>query len=96
MDILQEKPARALTEILKSQNGYEDEEIYPSKLSSKISSTYSHTIHIITYLEKEGYLRKQKVGRKQQLELTQPGEDIAKQLQSIRSDIERLEGGEAA
>lgn len=66
-------------------------ETYPSKISQKIDSTYSHTINIISELEDHGIVETHKEGRKRLVKLTEKGEryaDILQELIDIDGDNE--------
>lgn len=72
---IKEKPVMALLVIHDS-----DSEIYPSKVSKAIDSTYSHTVKIISKMEKHGILETEKEGRKRLLKLTDLGVSYAEVL----------------
>ncbi len=49
-------------------------EVYPSKVSKRIDSTYAHTVNIIDRMEEHGIVESQKEGRKRLLTITARGE----------------------
>jgi len=72
---IKEKPALALLAIHKSYS-----EIYPSKVSKRIDSTYAHTVNIVSKMEENGILKSEKRGRKRILTLTDRGEAYSNAL----------------
>jgi len=75
---VKEKPVMTVLAIHSAQS-----EIYPSKVSQKIDSTYSHTINIISELEDSGLVRTSKEGRKRLVMLTDKGEEYAEVLERL-------------
>lgn len=69
---LKEKPVMALVTIRRAR-----EEIYCSKISKEIDTTYAHTVKIISRLEEEGLIQSKKEGRKKILKLTQNGKKFS-------------------
>lgn len=65
---LKEKPVMALVTIRRAR-----EEIYCSKISKEIDTTYAHTVKIVSRMEDEGLIESQKNGRKKILKLTSDG-----------------------
>lgn len=66
---------------------YKHRNAFGNKVSMETKITFSHTSHILSDLEKIGYIRKSiKTGRRRYLSLTKKGNEIAKRL----SEIERL------
>ena len=66
-------------------------EIYPSKVSKQIDSTYSHTVNILSKMEENEIVETQKEGRKRILSLTSRGEayaDILTELMEIDGSSE--------
>lgn len=69
---LKEKPVMALVTIRRAR-----EEIYCSKISKEIDTTYAHTVKIVSRMEEEGLINSQKDGRKKILELTSNGKEFS-------------------
>jgi len=83
---VKEKPVMAVLAIQKSHS-----EIYPSKVSKQIDSTYSHTVNILSKMEENEIVETQKEGRKRILSLTSRGEayaDILTELMEIDGSSE--------
>ncbi|WEL19075.1 winged helix-turn-helix domain-containing protein [Candidatus Nanohalococcus occultus] len=72
---VKEKPVMALLVIYEAES-----EIYPSKVSKAIDSTYSHTVKIISKMEEQGIVETEKQGRKRLLKLTELGNSYAEIL----------------
>lgn len=81
---IKEKPVMALLVVYDA-----DGEIYPSKVSKAIDSTYSHTVKIISKMESHGIVETEKEGRKRLLKLTDLGNSYAEILLKLVD----LEGG---
>lgn len=79
---IKEKPSKALVTIRRNQTG----EIYGSMVSTKIDTTYAHTVKILAQLEDHGLIRTEKKGRKKLLELTEKGDEYAEKLQPFIGD----------
>jgi DNA-binding MarR family transcriptional regulator len=69
---VKEKPVLALLAI---QSTYSD--VYPSKISKRIDSTYAHTVNIISKMESNQLVESRKEGRKRILTLTNRGNEYA-------------------
>jgi predicted transcriptional regulator len=82
---IKEKPVMTVLSIHKSRS-----ETYPSKISQKIDSTYSHTINIISELEENGIVETKKEGRKRLVKLTDKGKEYAEILEKL---VDMEEGG---
>jgi predicted transcriptional regulator len=77
-----EKPAMMLVTLLNSQ-----QEQYASSLAKVVDCTYSHIVKILNEMQKAELITFQKEGRLKVLKLTKKGEDIAKQIDSIRNSL---------
>lgn len=86
---LNRKPAETLVLINNC-----DQEIFNSKISRSIDTTYSHTVEIVQTLEKEGLIRTEKVGRKKVSKLTEEGEECAEALEDFLEVLESRDGKE--
>ncbi|MEF8880501.1 MAG: winged helix DNA-binding protein [Candidatus Nanohaloarchaea archaeon] len=58
-------------------------ESYASAISKKTDCTYSHTVRIIQKLEDASLVDSNMKGRKKELELTDKGQELAKQFSEI-------------
>ena len=77
---INEKPVKILVNI---NNEFTDN--YASELSSEVDATYSHTVRILHKLEDYNLVESKKDGRKKVVELTNEGEEIAKQCGGLLS-----------
>ena len=75
-----EKPAMMLVELKNASSN-----IYASVLAKQIDCTYSHVVKILQEMQKAELINFRKEGRLKLLELTQKGEDIAGNIDSIRT-----------
>lgn len=75
-----EKPAMMLVE-LKNANA----NVYASVLAKQIDCTYSHVVKILQEMQKAELIRFKKEGRLKLLELTKKGNDIAGNIESIKT-----------
>lgn len=75
---LNEKPVRALIALLESP-----EEMYCSKISKEIDTTYAHTIKILSRLEEQDIIHTEKEGRRKYIRLTSQGEQHAEKFQEL-------------
>ncbi len=75
-----EKPAMMLVE-LKNANS----NIYASVLAKQIDCTYSHVVKILQEMQKAELINFKKEGRLKLLELTKKGQEIAGNIESIRT-----------
>jgi len=75
-----EKPAMMLVELKNASSN-----IYASVLAKQIDCTYSHVVKILQEMQKAELINFRKEGRLKLLELTQKGEDIAGNIESIRT-----------
>jgi DNA-binding MarR family transcriptional regulator len=80
---LKEKPVMALVTIRRSRD-----DIYCSKISKKIDTTYAHTVKVVSRMEDEGLVESKKDGRKKILELTSTGQEFADQFIEIIEEFE--------
>jgi len=60
-------------------------EIYASSLAKQIDCTYSHVVKILQAMEQSGLINFDKQGRLKLLSLTKKGNDIADNIDRIRS-----------
>lgn len=77
-----EKPAMMLVE-LKNANS----QVYASVLAKQIDCTYSHVVKILQEMEKSNLINFKKVGRLKLLELTKKGYEIARNIESIKTQL---------
>ena len=77
---LKEKPVMALVTIRRERG-----EIYCSRISKKIDTTYAHTVKTISRMEEEGFIKSKKDGRKKLLELTDKGEKFSDHFLNLLS-----------
>jgi len=75
-----EKPAMMLVELKNAKS-----EVYASALAKNIDCTYSHVVKILQEMQKEGLVNFDKQGRLKLLTLTKKGNDVASQIDSIRT-----------
>lgn len=75
-----EKPAMMLVE-LKNANS----QVYASVLAKQIDCTYSHVVKILQEMQKANLINFKKVGRLKLLELTKKGQEIARNIESIKT-----------
>jgi predicted transcriptional regulator len=80
---LNEKPVRAMIVLRQSA-----EDMYSTKISQKIDTTYAHTVKIISRLEDKGLVRKEKQGRRKYISLTAEGERHAEKFQELLKTID--------
>tara|TARA_Y100000310_G_scaffold250378_1_gene256574 strand:+ start:197 stop:499 length:303 start_codon:yes stop_codon:yes gene_type:complete len=77
-----EKPAMMLVE-LKNANS----QIYASVLAKQIDCTYSHVVKILQEMQKADLIRFKKEGRLKLLELTGKGQEIAANIENIKTRL---------
>ncbi len=75
-----EKPAMMLVE-LKNANA----SVYASVLAKQIDCTYSHVVKILQEMQKADLINFKKEGRLKLLELTKKGNEIASNIESIKT-----------
>ena len=75
-----EKPAMMLVELKNA-----DANVYASVLAKQIDCTYSHVVKILQEMQKSDLIRFKKEGRLKLLELTKRGQEIASNIESIRT-----------
>lgn len=86
--LIQEKPSAILVEVLKLNQRMSKEEPYAQNISNRVDTTYSHAVKTLGKLEAERLIeREEKSGRKRMVRLTDKGEEVARQLQEIRSTL---------
>ena len=59
--------------------------IYASSLAKQIDCTYSHVVKILQEMEKAGLINFEKQGRLKLLSLTKKGQDVAENIEKIRT-----------
>ncbi|MBT4605011.1 winged helix-turn-helix transcriptional regulator [archaeon] len=77
-----EKPAMMLVE-LKNANS----QIYASVLAKQIDCTYSHVVKILQEMQKADLIKFKKEGRLKLLELTGKGQEIATNIENIKTRL---------
>jgi len=75
-----EKPAMMLVE-LKNANS----QVYASVLAKQIDCTYSHVVKILQEMQRASLIIFKKEGRLKLLELTKKGQEIAGNIESIKT-----------
>lgn len=75
-----EKPAMMLITLLNRTS-----DIYASSLAKVVDCTYSHVVKILQEMNKAGLINFEKQGRLKILTLTKKGEEVAKNIDSIRN-----------
>ena len=78
---LREKPVKMLVKLSKKPN----KEKYFSIIAKEVDCTYSHTVRTIQDLERKGLLTLNKRGRKNIIELTKLGKDLAECFDRVLS-----------
>lgn len=89
-----EKPCQFLLQVLRKNQAFSDEEAYASKISKEIDGTYAHVVKISQKFEKAGLITREKDGRKELLELTEAGQEIAEAVSNLYQTLE--EEGESS
>lgn len=77
-----EKPAMMLVELKNASNN-----VYASVLAKQIDCTYSHVVKILQEMQKADLINFKKEGRLKLLELTKKGEDIASNIETIKTRL---------
>ncbi|MDY6777365.1 MAG: winged helix DNA-binding protein [Candidatus Nanohaloarchaea archaeon] len=77
------KPARILVGIRRGK-----ESKYASVLSREANCTYSHTVKILNKFEDHGLIDFRKEGRKKLVKLTEEGQALARDVESLIDSIE--------
>lgn len=62
-------------------------EVYASSLAKQIDCTYSHVVKILQQMEKAGLVNFNKTGRLKLLSLTKKGEEVAANIDKIRTQL---------
>lgn len=75
---INEKPVKTLITLRQKH-----EEMYCSKISREIDTTYAHTVRILSRLEEEDLIKTRKKGRKKFIKLTAEGEKYAEKFQEL-------------
>lgn len=78
--MFREKPAMMLVELRNSKS-----EIYASSLAKIIDCTYSHVVKILQEMQRAGLINFEKQGRLKLLTLTKKGQDVAENIDKIKS-----------
>lgn len=78
--LFREKPAMMLVELMNAKG-----ELYASSLAKKIDCTYSHVVKVLQEMETAGLINFDKQGRLKLLTLTKAGNDVAENIEKIRS-----------
>lgn len=89
--LLHEKPAGIILKLRESKVKY------ASKLSKEVDCTYTHTLKILSELERHGLVEFSKEGRIKEVRLTETGEDVAHELEGLIRQLEKIgvsDGGE--
>lgn len=74
---INEKPVKALITLRRNR------EMYCSKISREVDTTYAHTVRILSRLEEESLIETRKEGRKKFIKLTSEGEKYAEKFQQL-------------
>ncbi len=77
-----EKPAMMLVELKNASNS-----VYASVLAKQIDCTYSHVVKILQEMQKADLINFKKEGRLKLLELTKKGEEIACNIETIKTRL---------
>ncbi|HLD00734.1 MAG TPA: winged helix DNA-binding protein [Candidatus Nanoarchaeia archaeon] len=77
-----EKPAMMLVELKNADSG-----VYASVLAKQIDCTYSHVVKILQEMQKADLINFKKEGRLKLLELTKKGNEIASNIESIKTKL---------
>ena len=77
---LRQKPMELL---LCLTNGYFNEEKYPSSLAKDSRCTYSHTVHLLQKMERQGLIKFERKGRLKLIKLTEKGEKVAELIREL-------------
>jgi len=81
---LQDKPARILLEMGKSDR------TYPADISKALAATYSHIVRVIQKLEEFGLVESEKEGRTKYIKLTELGQQVAHHLQGLEMALKNV------
>lgn len=84
--IFQEKPTKLLIVLKESEN-----KMFQTELSKKINATFAHTLRILDLMEKMGFIKSEKNGKKRFISLTELGAEVAKEVDTIRRLMEMAE-----
>ncbi|MBI4152845.1 winged helix DNA-binding protein [Candidatus Woesearchaeota archaeon] len=77
-----EKPAMMLVELKNASS-----DVYASVLAKQIDCTYSHVVKILQEMQKADLINFKKEGRLKLLELTKKGQEIASNIESIKTRL---------
>ena len=77
-----EKPAMMLVELKNANTN-----VYASVLAKQIVCTYSHVVKILQEMQRAELINFKKEGRLKLLELTKKGQEIASNIESIRTKL---------
>lgn len=81
---LQDKPARILLEMSKSDR------TYPADISKSLAATYSHIVRVIQKLEEFGLVQSEKEGRTKYIKLTETGLQVAHNLEGLEMALKNV------
>ena len=84
---LREKPAKIFLGLKTTK----EQNIYTTILSKQADCTYSHTVKILSSLNKLGLVEFEKTGRIKTVKLTSDGWDVAHNLEAIMKKFEQLQ-----
>lgn len=77
-----EKPAMMLLSLMNSKGP-----VYASSLAKTVDCTYSHVVKILQQMEKSELINFEKQGRLKLLNLTNRGQEVAKNIEGIRNAL---------
>ena len=80
--LFREKPVMMLVTLLNSTK-----DMYASTLAKHVDCTYSHVVKILQEMHKAGLVSFNRQGRLKILALTKKGQEVAKNLESIRQAL---------
>ncbi len=80
--LFREKPVMMLVALLNSTK-----DMYASTLAKQVDCTYSHVVKILQEMNKAGLVAFNRQGRLKILTLTKKGQDVAKNLESVRQTL---------
>ena len=81
-----QKPVKTLASLAR-----EDRVWYASMLCKEIDCTYPHMMNILQGFEQAGLISTEGQGRIKIIRLTEPGEDLARDLQTVLRRIQKIE-----
>ncbi len=84
---LREKPAKLILAL----KAADKKPKYVNRISKEIDCTYSHIIRLLDKLEEMGLVKFTKVKRVKYVELTEPGKDLAIELESVVRRLSKIQ-----